>query len=380
MCEGCKAGPSPQMGRRKFLRLGGAGLVGAALLGTVGARAVALTSSLKAEFGDAAAEHGVPEELLLAMGYVNTLWEMPPPTVSDYEPGDLHGRGTYGIMQLAQNPSRNTLGRAAALTGLSEGQLKRERAANISGGAAVLAAIAGGPKPPDLNGWQEAVAGYGDSGLYAREVYKVLESGASLTISTGERLKISPRDVEVPQVFAARAVGADYPPAAWRPAHRANYSEEFNRENDVNIDKVIIHVAQGSYAGTVSWFQDSRAQSSAHYTVGRRGQVAQSVRNADVAWHAGWWNYNKRSIGIEHEGYVSNPNSFTAAMYNASAKLTAWCCRRHRIPIDRQHIIGHWQVPGCSGAGGGVGCHTDPGRHWDWSRYINRVRFYRSRL
>jgi hypothetical protein len=27
------------------------------------------------------------------MGYVNTLWEMPPPEASDYVEGHLHGRG-----------------------------------------------------------------------------------------------------------------------------------------------------------------------------------------------------------------------------------------------------------------------------------------------
>lgn len=366
--------------RREFLRLGGAGLAGAVLLGTGGVALAQAGSTLRSQFEAASKEYDVPVELLLAMGYTNTLWEMPPPTATPYEEGDLHGRGAYGIMQLEQSPSGDTLGRAAALTGLAEGRLKREREANILGGTAVLAEIAGDTKPADLNGWQEAVAEYGDSDLYAREVFTTLEDGASLETSTGERVRLEAREVDVPQSNTSRVGGADYPPAVWRPAHRANYSEEYNRERDVNIDKIIIHVAQGSYAGTLSWFQDSRAGSSAHYTVGRRGQVGQSVRNADVAWHAGWWNYNRRSIGIEHEGYVSNPNFASAAMYNTSARLTAWLCRRHRIPVDRTHVIGHGQVPGCSGAGGGVNCHTDPGRHWDWDRYINRVRYYRRRM
>ena len=380
MIEGFGAS-SPRMDRRKFLRLGGAGLAGAALLGTAGGRVLAQAgSSLSDQVGAASAGYNVPEDLLLAMGYVNTLWEMPPPTVTPYQRGDLHGRGAYGIMQLEQTPSRDTLGRAAELTGLTEARIKRERASSLLGGAAVLASLAGATKPDGVNGWQEAVAEYGGSDLYAREVYTALEEGASLEISTGERVRLAARDVDVPPAPESRLGAADYPPAAWRPAHRGNYSPEYNRERDVNIDKIIIHVAQGSYAGTLNWFQDSRAGSSAHYTVGRSGRVGQSVHNADVAWHAGWWAYNKRSIGIEHAGYVSNPNSFSIAMYNASARLTAWLCRRHRIPITRANIIGHNQVPGCSGAGGGVSCHTDPGRHWNWIRYINRVRFYRQRL
>ena len=58
------------------------------------------------------------------MGYYNTLWEMPPPSASAYRKGDPEGRGDYGMMQLTQNPSRNTLGKAAKLTGLSGDRLK----------------------------------------------------------------------------------------------------------------------------------------------------------------------------------------------------------------------------------------------------------------
>jgi hypothetical protein len=87
------------MNRRDFLRLGGAGLAGTTLLGTAGGRVLAQTdSSLKAQFKTAAREYKVPVELLLAMGYYNTLWEMPPPSASAYRKGDLEGRGDYGIM------------------------------------------------------------------------------------------------------------------------------------------------------------------------------------------------------------------------------------------------------------------------------------------
>src|SRR3712207_4644473 len=88
--EAASTGP---MNRRDFLRLGSVGLAGAVLLGTTGGTVLAQTgSSLKAEFEAAAVRYRVPKELLMAMGYVNTLWEMPPPEASDYEPGNLHGR------------------------------------------------------------------------------------------------------------------------------------------------------------------------------------------------------------------------------------------------------------------------------------------------
>ena len=382
MCSECGKAPSRvafgsgAINRRDFLRLGSAGLAGAVLIGTSGGRVLAQTGpSLKAEFEVAAAEYEVPKELLMAMGYVNTLWEMPPPDASDYEEGDLHGRGAYGIMQLLQNPSRDTLGRAAHLTRLSEEELKTSRAANVRGGAAVLADIQGKNKPAELNGWQEAVAEYGDTELYAVEVYETLKDGASATISTGESLKLEPQEgVEVPQVFTAQS-RANYRRAVWRPAYRGNYTNA-NR-GAAKIDLIVIHVAQGSYSGTINWFQDPRANVSAHYVVSRRGRVAQCVHNEDIAWHAGHWRTNSKSIGIEHAGYIGNRNSFTRRMYRSSARLSAYLSRRFNIPVDRRHIIGHNQVPGCPGPGGGVSCHHDPGRYWNWDRYMRLIRRYK---
>src|SRR5919112_1668969 len=347
------------MNRRDFLRLGGAGLAGATLLGTAGGRVLAQTeSSLEAEFETAARKYQVPVELLLAMGYYNTLWEMPPPSASAYRKGATEGRGDYGIMQLTQNPSRNTLGKAAKLTGLSKAQLQNDRSANIEGGAAFLSDLVGKTKPKRLDGWQEALAQYADTDLYASQVYGVLKSGASLTISSGERLELSPQDVEVPQVYTAQSGAADYPRAAWRPAASCNYTN----------------------SNTISWFQNCAAQASAHYVVSRRGGVAQCVRDEDIAWHAGWWDTNTHSIGIEHAGYIDNPEWLTRSMYHASARLSAWCCKKYKIPIDSKHIIGHYQVPGCSGSGGGVDCHTCPGPYWNWNNYMRLINYYRSLL
>lgn len=370
MCEGCRAGPSPKMDRRNFLRLGGAGLAGALLLGTTGGKALARTGpSLDEEFRSAATEYDVPVELLLAMGHTNTLWEMPPPTASDYEPGDLHGYGTYGLMQLYQNPSRDTLGRAAGLTGLSEQKLKNARAANVRGGAAVLADIAGASKPEGLDGWQEVVSEYGGIDLYAQEVFRTLEEGAAKTISTGESLKLAPQDVEIPAPATSRAGAPDYRGASWRPAYSGNYSGGFNRERDANIDRLIVHVAQGTVAGTVSWFQDSRSNVSAHYVVGDRGAVVQCVRHEDVAWHAGNWTYNKHSIGIEHGGYADNRSTWTDAKIRSSAKLAAYCCRKHKIKVDRQHIVEHNRVPGTD--------HYCPGKYFSYDRYLKLIRRYK---
>lgn len=199
------ASTSAKMSRGKFLRLSGAGISSVCMFGIMSpGKALAQTdSTLDAEFQAAAEEYRVPKELLLAMGYVNSHWEMPPPETSAYQKGDPHGWGGYGIMALVQNPATDTLGNAAKLTGLSEDQLKTDRASNIRGGAALLAAAQGSNKPSDLAGWRKAVAGkgkgrpfqapagVGGGDLYTDQVDKVLKSGAAKTIHGGERVTLA---------------------------------------------------------------------------------------------------------------------------------------------------------------------------------------------
>ncbi|MFH8222146.1 N-acetylmuramoyl-L-alanine amidase [Streptomyces sp. NPDC018057] len=170
-----------------------------------------------------------------------------------------------------------------------------------------------------------------------------------------------------PAAARPRPLSAGYPPTEWLPASSSNYTAS-DRPTSYSLDRVIIHVTQETYANTLAIFQNPQKKVSAHYLVrSADGHVAQCVREADIAWHAGNWDYNTHSIGIEHEGWVDQPAYFTDALYEQSARLTAAICDRHQIPKDRSHIIGHYEVPGTD--------HTDPGPHWDWVRYLRMVNF-----
>jgi N-acetyl-anhydromuramyl-L-alanine amidase AmpD len=163
----------------------------------------------------------------------------------------------------------------------------------------------------------------------------------------------------------AQTQAVDNPSAEWQPASTSNYTAA-NRPSTYPLDYVIIHVTQETYPNTLSIFQNPKKKVSAHYLVrSADGHVAQCVREADVAWHAGNWDYNTRSIGIEHEGWVDRPAYFTDALYEQSARLTAAICAKYGLPKDRAHVIGHYEVPGTD--------HTDPGPNWDWTRYIRLV-------
>ncbi len=164
---------------------------------------------------------------------------------------------------------------------------------------------------------------------------------------------------------ASSSADTDYPRAHAAPASPSNYTASHGSSTRP-VDLVVIHVAQQGFTETVRIFQNPAKQVSAHYVVrSGDGYVAQCLRERDIGWHAGNWEYNTRSIGIEHEGWVDQPVYFTAAMYEQSAKLTANICDRYGLPKDRAHIIGHHEVPGSD--------HTDPGDIWDWGRYIRLV-------
>jgi len=158
----------------------------------------------------------------------------------------------------------------------------------------------------------------------------------------------------------------DYGRARWYGANGGNYSNA-NRESSHNINKIVIHITQGSFSSAVNWFNDSRAGVSAHYTVrSKDGFIGQSVQEEDIAHHAGNWSVNQSSIGIEHEGYGNDPSWLTKDLYHSSAKLSAYLARKYDIPIDRNHFLGHKQVSSTA-------C---PGNYWDWDRYMRLVRSY----
>ncbi|GAA3544728.1 hypothetical protein GCM10022419_026160 [Nonomuraea rosea] len=346
----------------------------AVLLITAGQPALAVVKDapLPAAFAKAAAASDVPRDLLVALAYAETHL--------DGHNGEPSASGGYGLMHLVSNPSNHSLEKAAELTKLPVEQLRADDEANILGGAAVLRTHADAlgldeTARKDPGRWYQAVAKYSNSSspeiarLYADAVYEQLGLGIDtrgvqvkpqeVTADRGEYAKT--RDLNAQAAVAS----PDYPPAAWVAASTSNYRVS-SRETSYNIDRVVIHVTQGSYAGTISWFQNPSAQVSAHYVVkSSSGAITQMVRDKDVAWHAGNSTYNNRSIGIEHEGFVADASWFTDAMYRASAALTRALCDKYGIPKTRTGIIGHNEVPGAT--------HTDPGSHWNWTTYMNYV-------
>lgn len=168
----------------------------------------------------------------------------------------------------------------------------------------------------------------------------------------------------------------DYPPAL------ENFTSCNFSSRGVPVSAVTVHTIQGSYAGAISWANNCSSNVSYHYVLrSSDGQVTQVVLESNKAWHVG--SENPYTIGLEHEGYVSDSTWYTAAMYQSSADLVRditqsgyginplrtayfpWASRTHYkisgIPGNCVTIKAHQHYPNQ--------VHEDPGEFWDWDYY-----------
>jgi len=171
-------------------------------------------------------------------------------------------------------------------------------------------------------------------------------------------------------------------------------AKHFTRANRLPgaIRCILIHSAEcperlSAAEDLAAWSAGSTAsRASWHYAVDA-DSITQSVRDEDIAWHAG--PANGWSIGIEHAGFARQDASGWADVYSLqmlerSAELVAGLCTKYGIPIrklgpedlaagERAGLCGHVDVT--MGLSGGRG-HTDPGPHFPWEWYLARVRHH----
>lgn len=144
-----------------------------------------------------------------------------------------------------------------------------------------------------------------------------------------------------------------------------NYSE--GREGYKPII-IVNHITQGAYPGCLSWMQNSVSKGSATFLVTKGGEILQLVKEEDKHWANGYIdlpsvdldlvkqgiNPNLYSLSIEHEGFTGEP--FPEEQYQATLWLHKYLINKYNIPIDNNHIIGHYRLdgkdrPNCPGSG-----------------------------
>ncbi|MFC3588345.1 N-acetylmuramoyl-L-alanine amidase [Streptantibioticus rubrisoli] len=388
---------------------------------------------LQQAFAQAAQQYHVPLSVLLGVSYLESRWDAHAgrPSVSGgYGPmhltdartaiaqsryrtdgdaaGDTRGdparsRLSPGTVTLPQDrvlpPSLRTADQAAQLTGLPDDRLRTDPAANIAGGAALLAyyqQALGQPLSAGPSAWFGAVARYSGADdtatavNFATDVFQTIHDGASRTTDSGQHLTLAAqpnvkpdpkqaaklglrtadaRNTECPQLVACEWVPAPY--ARYGPdANDYGNHDVTNRPHDSSVDYIVIHDTEGTWDTTLKLVSDPRYLGW-HYTVRSfDGHIAEHMSTKDVGWHSGNWYVNSKSIGVEHEGFLADPDAwYTEAMYRTSARLVRYLAHKYRIPLDRQHILGHDNVPGTEPSTVAT-MHTDPGPYWDWAHYF----------
>ncbi|WP_460923491.1 N-acetylmuramoyl-L-alanine amidase [Pontibacter brevis] len=109
---------------------------------------------------------------------------------------------------------------------------------------------------------------------------------------------------------------------------------------------VIHHTAQNSTEQTLKTFTEPATQVSAHYVIGKNGQVYHMLNDYLRAWHAGagkWGNntdLNSSSIGIELDNNGEEP--FTEPQINSLLKVLAILKKTHHI--STANFIGHSDI------------------------------------
>jgi peptidoglycan hydrolase-like protein with peptidoglycan-binding domain len=341
----------------------------------------------------AASRAGVPMQVLAARGYQASRFTALGRSGDDHGP---QGRGRFGL-------SAEQLDHAAALAGATAAELEASVELDALGYALLLRETAGGDGLEASLGAAAVLAGVPEGspahrGL-VRELSALLKDGIDVTLEDGERLQVAPIVItleqdELGEVSSALVAPGTYPPMTWYPANPNNYVVG----RSAPPKYIVIHTTDGSFWSAVSWFQEANPyQASTQYVIrSSDGFIAQMVSETNVAWHAGNDYYSGASVGIEHEGLMANPAPwYTEAMYQSSARLVCAIARRWAIPVDNQHIIGHFQVPdgariaASSPPGtiaqttsspynyGGISNHYDPGSHgtiWKWDYYLSLVR------
>jgi N-acetyl-anhydromuramyl-L-alanine amidase AmpD len=165
----------------------------------------------------------------------------------------------------------------------------------------------------------------------------------------------------------------DQPSEVQFPASPENYT---GGRDDTSIDIIVLHKEQGTNGHV--WFQNPQAQASAHCCIEQDGTIYRSVDDGDTAWHAGKWDVNLRSLGVEHAGYAEH-DDVTPQQYEASAQLVAYWAQTYGIPL--QHVGGgtqgswtgepgivyHYEVPPPNN-------HYCPGQTLDMERVIARAQ------
>ncbi len=122
-------------------------------------------------------------------------------------------------------------------------------------------------------------------------------------------------------------------------------SVNFTPNGIKEIRGLVIHSMWGTQSGSLAWFKNPKAKSSAHYCISATGDIVQTVLDTDMAWHAGIYdkpiadwlrpNPNFFTLGIELEDKRDPHWQYPDKQRQAAAQLVASLIKKYNISKDR---------------------------------------------
>ena len=243
------------------------------------------------------------------------------------------------------------LARGALATGLTEGQIVTNPAANLLAGAALLDALRQtvSPKahPAEIDAaWWPVLTAWADTGepwlgdAFALDVFGALQHGM---IAPTDRLEdefvvIAPR--VVPGLDLVMPTPGPDGAAVYRGAMKIGASAP---TRTAAVDRIVLVSAEAS------WVQALSVTPRGHYVVRTSdGRVAEHVSDDREAGAPD-------GVTVVTTGGVASPGAWTVQALEGSARLVAWLARRHGLPVDAEHISG------------------DVGPHFPWGPWLQMV-------
>jgi N-acetylmuramoyl-L-alanine amidase len=149
-----------------------------------------------------------------------------------------------------------------------------------------------------------------------------------------------------------------------RPFAQAGVRAEASPNFDARRPNLVVlhHTSNDSLERALATLTNPARKVSAHYLIGRDGEIVRLVEEKERAWHAGasWWggntDVNSSSIGIELDNDGFEP--FANAQIDALLALLADITQRYGIP--GANVVGHADVA--------PGRKADPSARFPWRR------------
>lgn len=327
-------------------------------------------------FAQAANEFQVPEEILKAVGQVQSNWAQLPE--SEY--------GSYGVMGLIENHSTQQITLAAKLANTSNDAIINDAKTNIRAAAALLAYYQ--KNYSNANTLEDRYQATRElTGLSNQEmktsltnrIYKIINEGSKSVTNWAEIIAIAPKTIsflkinnsyKIIETNKTNAYAVDYAQAKNRfslcdtdnsnglanprtsdgAAYLGMYSLS---RNGSGVNYYFIHyMATGTYEGAISYFGNCyrTSQSSANYCIRNvDGEISQVVKESHRAFSQGVTEYNNGGIATEHEVLATNLAMWDSEpMLVSSANLAIDVCTRNGINRTRRVNNGERAIYGHS--------------------------------